>query len=135
MRSSTSSRPPRSRSCATGWAERTSSTWATGSCPPHRPTPSRGWWTPSTGSPDRRARRPAAQRGWIDGMTESQTNASRLRELNATLRYTMWSVFRVADQLGPAPRDKVTAEVEALAEQLAGKDVVVRGTYDVSALR
>jgi peroxiredoxin len=68
-------------------------------------------------------------------MTESQTNASRLRELNATLRYTMWSVFRVADQLGPAPRDEVTAEVEALVEQLAGKDVVVRGTYDVSALR
>jgi peroxiredoxin len=68
-------------------------------------------------------------------MTESQTNASRLRELNATIRYTMWSVFRVADQLGPAPRDEVTAEVEALVEQLAGKDVVVRGTYDVSALR
>jgi hydrogen peroxide-dependent heme synthase len=68
-------------------------------------------------------------------MTESQTNASRLRELNATIRYTMWSVFRVADQLGPAPRDEVTAEVEALVEQLARKDVVVRGTYDVSALR
>jgi peroxiredoxin len=68
-------------------------------------------------------------------MTESQTNASRLRGLNATIRYTMWSVFRVADQLGPAPRDEVTAEVEALVEQLAGKDVVVRGTYDVSALK
>ncbi len=68
-------------------------------------------------------------------MTESQTNASRLRELNATIRYTMWSVFRVADQLGPAPRDEVAAEVDNLLEQLAGKDVVVRGTYDVSALR
>src|SRR2546423_11765561 len=68
-------------------------------------------------------------------MTEPQTNASRLRELNTTIRYTMWSVFRVADQLGPAPRDEVTAEIESLVEQLAGKDVVVRGTYDVSALR
>jgi hydrogen peroxide-dependent heme synthase len=68
-------------------------------------------------------------------MTESQTNASRLRELNTTIRYTMWSVFRAADQLGPAPRDEVTAEVETLLEQLAGKDVVVRGSYDVSALR
>jgi chlorite dismutase len=68
-------------------------------------------------------------------MTGSQTNASRIRELNATIRYTMWSVFRVADQLGPAPREEATAEVEALLEQLAGKDVVVRGTYDVSALR
>jgi peroxiredoxin len=68
-------------------------------------------------------------------MSESQTNAARLRELNDTIRYTMWSVFRVADQLGPAPRDEVTAEVDDLLEQLAGKDVVVRGTYDVSALR
>jgi chlorite dismutase len=68
-------------------------------------------------------------------MTESQTNAARLRELNATIRYTMWSVFRVADPLGPAPREEVAAEVDGLLEQLAGKDVVVRGTYDVSALR
>ncbi|MDT4987252.1 MAG: hydrogen peroxide-dependent heme synthase [Micromonosporaceae bacterium] len=67
-------------------------------------------------------------------MTDSQTNASRIRDLNATIRYTLWSVFRVADQLGPAPRGEVTAEVDALIEQLAGKDVVVRGTYDVSAL-
>jgi chlorite dismutase len=68
-------------------------------------------------------------------MTESQTNASRVRELNATIRYTMWSVFRIADQLGTAPRDEVTAEVDTLLAQLADKDVVVRGTYDVSALR
>ena len=68
-------------------------------------------------------------------MTEPQTNASRIRELNETIRYTMWSVLRVADRLGPVPRDEVAAEVEALLEQLAGKDVVVRGTYDVSGLR
>jgi peroxiredoxin len=66
---------------------------------------------------------------------ESQTNAARMRELNATIRYTMWSVFRVADPLGPAPRDEVAAEVDGLLGQLADKDVVVRGTYDVSALR
>jgi chlorite dismutase len=68
-------------------------------------------------------------------MTESQSNASRIRELNATIRYAMWSVFRVADRLGPVPREEVTTEVEALLEQVAGKDVVVRGIYDVSALR
>jgi len=28
-------------------------------------------------------------------MTGSQTNASRIRALNATTRYAMWSVFRV----------------------------------------
>src|SRR5260370_19178659 len=47
----------------------------------------------------------------------------------------MWSVCRGAARLGPAPREEVTAEVEALLEQLAGKDVGVRGSYDVSALR
>ncbi|NJC68402.1 chlorite dismutase family protein [Planosporangium thailandense] len=66
---------------------------------------------------------------------ESQTNAARIRQLNATIRYTMWSVFRVADPLGPAARDELAAEVDALFGQLADKDVVVRGTYDVSGLR
>jgi len=68
-------------------------------------------------------------------MTESQTNASRIRKLNATIRYTMWSVFRVVDQLGPARREDVAAEVGVLLEQLAAKDVMVRGSYDVSGLR
>jgi hydrogen peroxide-dependent heme synthase len=65
---------------------------------------------------------------------QEQSNAARLRELNATVRYTMWSVFRAAAPL-PALREDVTGEVEALFEQLAGKGVVVRGTYDVSGLR
>jgi hypothetical protein len=46
-------------------------------------------------------------------MTGSQTNASRIRALNATIRYALWSVFRVAGRLGPAPREEVTAEVAA----------------------
>ena len=64
----------------------------------------------------------------------SSTNAARIRELNETIRYTMWSVFRAATPL-PEERQAVVSEVEALAEQLAGKDVVIRGTYDVSGLR
>jgi hydrogen peroxide-dependent heme synthase len=67
------------------------------------------------------------------GMTE-QSNAARLRELNATIRYTMWSVFRAAAPL-PGLRDELVSEVETLFEQLAGKDVTIRGTYDVSGLR
>ncbi len=63
-----------------------------------------------------------------------QSNASRIKELNATIRYTMWSVFRAKESL-PAGRDDLAAEVEGLFEQLAGKDVVVRGTYDVAGLR
>ncbi|KXK58226.1 hypothetical protein AWW66_30940 [Micromonospora rosaria] len=66
-------------------------------------------------------------------MTE-QTNAARLRELNATIRYTMWSVYRASSPL-PSLRENVTGEVESLFEELAGKDVTIRGTYDVSGLR
>src|SRR5690348_9162862 len=67
-------------------------------------------------------------------MSEQQSNAARINELNATIRYTMWSVFRVATPL-PSPRDGLAGEVDGLFEQLAGKDVTIRGTYDVSGLR
>src|SRR5690606_18760597 len=49
--------------------------------------------------------------------------------------YTVWSVFRLASPLGPVSRGDLAGEVESLIEQLAAKDVVVRGTYDVSGLR
>ena len=62
------------------------------------------------------------------------TNAARIRELNETIRYTMWSVFRAAGPL-PAARDELTAEATGLLAQLADKDITVRGTYDVSGLR
>jgi chlorite dismutase len=64
-----------------------------------------------------------------------RSKAARARELNETIRYTMWSVFRAAGPLDVESREAAAAEVDALFEQLAGKDVVVRGTYDVSALR
>jgi chlorite dismutase len=68
-----------------------------------------------------------------EGATE-QTNAARLRELNESIRYTMWSVFAAATPL-PGHRDELTGEAEALLAQLGDKDVTVRGTYDVSGLR
>jgi chlorite dismutase len=70
----------------------------------------------------------------MGGMTDEQSKAARIRELNATVRYTMWSVFRAERPL-PSRRDDLVSEVDSLVDQLAGKDVVVRGTYDVSALR
>ncbi len=57
------------------------------------------------------------------------------RELNDTIRYTAWSVFKVVRPLGDADRQPVAAEVDELFEQLAAKDVTVRGAYDVAALR
>jgi chlorite dismutase len=46
----------------------------------------------------------------------------------------MWSVFRLRELL-PDDRAAVAAEVGELFDQLAAKDVVVRGTYDVAGLR
>src|SRR6476659_3700869 len=57
------------------------------------------------------------------------------RALNDVIRYTAWSVFRSARPLGDDDRPALAAEVDELFEQLAAKDVTVRGTYDVSALR
>jgi chlorite dismutase len=71
--------------------------------------------------------------------TKDQTNAARTRELNDTVRYTMWSVFRLDESFGSADRGAdrgaEAAEVEELFEKLAADDVVVRGTYDVSGIR
>ena len=67
-------------------------------------------------------------------MSEGQSKAARINELNALIRYTMWSVFRAPSPL-PAPRADLADEVDGLFEQLAGKDVTVRGTYDVAGLR
>jgi hydrogen peroxide-dependent heme synthase len=58
----------------------------------------------------------------------------KARDLNQVIRYTMWSVFRVRAPL-PEDRSAVAGEVGELFEQLAAKDVVVRGTYDVAGLR
>ncbi|MCW2843557.1 MAG: Chlorite dismutase, partial [Nocardioides sp.] len=69
----------------------------------------------------------------------SNSKAAKAREINDTIRYTMWSVFRLDDMLGPvdggADRAAEGAEVEKLFADLAGADVVVRGVYDVSGLR
>lgn len=67
-------------------------------------------------------------------MTDHQTNAARLREINETVRYTMWSVYRVTGPL-PTLRESLAAEVDALFAQLGEKDVVVRGVYDLAGLR
>jgi len=68
--------------------------------------------------------------------TKPTTKAARAREINDSIRYTMWSVFRLADVLGDdADRTAEGAEVEKLFAELAEADVVVRGVYDVSGLR
>ena len=63
------------------------------------------------------------------------SKAARAREINDSIRYTMWSVFRLDDLLGDADRAAEGAEVEKLFAELDEADVVVRGVYDVSGLR
>ena len=71
-----------------------------------------------------------------DATTETApTNASRIKDLNDQIRYTMWSVFKLRDLIGDADRAAEASEVEELFAELAADDVVVRGTYDVSGLR
>ena len=66
----------------------------------------------------------------------SQTNAARTREINDTIRYTMWSVFRLAVPYGAdADRGPESAELGELLDKLAADDVVVRGLYELSGLR
>jgi len=67
------------------------------------------------------------------------SKAAQVRAINDSIRYTMWSVFRLAEPLGDGDgsgdRTAEGAEVEKLFADLAEADVVVRGVYDVSGLR
>jgi peroxiredoxin len=66
--------------------------------------------------------------------TGANPNATRIKELNDTIRYTMWSVFKATTPL-PALRDDLAGDAESLFGHLADKGVTVRGTYEVSGLR
>jgi chlorite dismutase len=71
-----------------------------------------------------------------DPQAHLKSNAARINELNETIRYTMWSVFRLEHPFGEdADRKRETVEVEELLAELAAEDVVVRGIYDVAGLR
>jgi chlorite dismutase len=61
-------------------------------------------------------------------------DGKRARELNDVIRYTAWSVFRACGRMGD-DRERVADRTGELFDELAAKDVVVRGTYDVSGLR
>ena len=85
-----------------------------------------------------------------NGAMASNPNVARINELNATIRYCMWSVFKATKPL-PAPateRAALASEVGLLFDELGqgpGTQVVdevllsdcvdVRGVYDVGGLR
>ncbi len=70
-----------------------------------------------------------------DAAPSAKPGAARIREINDTIRYAMWSVFAVAEPLEDADRDALATEVEELFSSLGAQDVVVRGVYDVAGLR
>jgi len=70
-----------------------------------------------------------------DPQAHLKTNAAKINELNATIRYTMWSVFKLETVLGDADRKAEAVELEQLFAEFAAEDVVVRGVYDVAGLR
>jgi hydrogen peroxide-dependent heme synthase len=65
----------------------------------------------------------------------AKPGGARIREINDTIRYAMWSVFAVAEPLGDGDRDAMATEVEEVFATLAADDVVARGSYDVAGLR
>lgn len=68
-------------------------------------------------------------------MTERTPNRGKMaKDLNDSIRYTMWSVFSLRTPLGDSDREADAREVEKLFDELSA-DVTVRGVYDVSGLR
>ena len=68
-------------------------------------------------------------------MSETKSNAARVKEINASIRYTMWSVFRIEQGTLPEDRAKAAQVTQEYLDSLAESGVVVRGVYDVSGLR
>ena len=56
-------------------------------------------------------------------------------ELNATVRYTMWSVFRVEPGRLGDDRSAAASQAAEFVDALEGKGVVVRGVYDLAGMR
>jgi peroxiredoxin len=69
-------------------------------------------------------------------MTTAEETARKptAREMNVQIRYTMWSVFRVAEHVEDGHRDTEARELESFAEDL-DDDIEIRGWYDVSGFR
>lgn len=58
----------------------------------------------------------------------------KAREINDTIRYTMWSVFEQAERL-PEDRTELLEQLRAFETEVAATGVVTRGWYDVRGMR
>ncbi|WP_168581383.1 hydrogen peroxide-dependent heme synthase [Gephyromycinifex aptenodytis] len=67
----------------------------------------------------------------------SPSHASRVRAINESIRYAMWSVFQVSTPLpkDEAQRGELAQELTDFLAALPEQGVEVRGLYDVAGLR
>jgi chlorite dismutase len=77
----------------------------------------------------------AASVGDNERMSDQQSAGKRAKELNDTISYTMWSVFKVRTPLAVDGRDAIATELGQLVEQLGEKGTVTRGLYDIAGFR
>jgi peroxiredoxin len=63
-----------------------------------------------------------------------KTDGKKARELNDVVRYVMYAVFRVRTPIEDE-REALGPEVQTLLDQLAEKDIITRGMYDVAGFR
>jgi chlorite dismutase len=70
----------------------------------------------------------------VHGSGKRPDQGKQAREINATIQFTMFSAFAVADPL-PDGRGQLVEELEELAAQWASKQVQVRGWYDIAGMR
>jgi peroxiredoxin len=62
-------------------------------------------------------------------------NAQRIKELNETIRYTLWSVFRASEPFHSIRQDLVADTESFFEKHCSDGGVTVRGTYDLSGMR
>ncbi len=59
----------------------------------------------------------------------------KARDINDTIRYTMWSVFQLTTRPDGDPKELAAAAIAEVEQAGAGSDLDVRGWYDVAGLR
>lgn len=69
-----------------------------------------------------------------DATTAEDAKRPSAREINDTIRYTVWTVFARESALD-GDAEVAGKELSAWEDALAEDDIVLRGTYDVSGLR
>ncbi len=62
------------------------------------------------------------------------TDKPKAREINDTIRYTMWSVFEQVERL-PEDRTALLEELASLTSEVEADGVVTRGWYDIRGMR